>query len=125
MFKHEYSKTCRFKLFCRNKLCQFQHSTEDLEDINNKTDDLTGTSENVSAKQLDTAVNAMAQSFINDDNENDSDIEECDTCERTFKNNIDLNDHHRNDNCGFECQECLDCFKYENDLKLHQQKKCT
>ena len=70
---------------------------------------MTSDSENVSANNLDTAVNDMAQSYINDDkenddveNENDSDIEECDTCE----------------------SECRECFKYENELKLHQLKKC-
>ena len=36
----------------------------------------------------------------------DSEEEECDTCERIFKNNNELNEHQTNDNCGFECKVC-------------------
>ena len=54
----------------------------------------------------------------------DSEEEECDTCERIFKNNNELNEHQTNDNCGFECKFCGEHFRYENDLELHQKKKC-
>ena len=123
---------CKFQLFCKNELCQFQHShsKEQLDDINiiNDDDSLTIDFENVSAKDSrETNVTDIAQNGINNDGENDSDSEpeECDTCDKIFKSNSDLNEHHTNDNCGFGCTECGDYFRYENDLKIHQNKICT
>ena len=121
MFKHAKSKKCKFEQSCKNMLCQFQHSSEELEKftIINEKDASANESE-------DTTDNNVAQNFINDDEENDSDSEpeECDTCDRIFKNNDDLNEHQSNDNCGFGCTECGDYFRFENDLKVHNYKNC-
>ena len=117
----------KFKLFCTNKLSQFQHSTEGLEEVNiiNKKDNLTTDLENVSANESGvTNDNDMAQKCINNDEENDPEQEECDTCDRILKNNINLNEHQTNDNCGFGCTECGEYFRYKNDLihlSLHPQ----
>ena len=111
----------QFEQSCKNMLCQFQHSSEELEKftIINEKDASANESE-------DTTDNNVAQNFINDDEENDSDSEpeECDTCDIIFKNNDDLNEHHSNDNCGFGCTECGDYFRFENDLKVHNYKNC-
>ena len=83
---------------------------------------------NVSVKKSgDTNDNDVALNCENHDAENDSDSdpEECNSCDKIFKNNIDLNEHQTNDNCGFGCPECGDYFKYENDLKINQHKICT
>ena len=126
MFKHERSKACKFKQSCRNKLCQFQHFSEASEEVYITKDNSSTDSENALANEIEiTKYDNIAQNSNNDEeNYSDSEPEECDTCDRIFKNNDDLNEHHSNDNCGFECTKCGEYFKYEADLKVHNTKNC-
>ena len=89
-------------------MCPFKHNNVENDDNVNQT---AIASENDKDKEYDKVCDS------------DSEEEECDTCERIFKSNIELNEHHKNDNCGFECKTCEECFRFENDLELHQ-KKC-
>ena len=103
MFKHADATNCKFLENCSRKMCPFKHNT--IENVDKE--------------------NQAAIVIVSEETDYDSEQEECDTCERIFKNNIDINEHHRNDNCGFECKICGECYKFENDLKLHQNENCT
>lgn len=111
MFEHILSEMCTYGKSCSNKLCSYQH------EVNNSAND-------ERSEPVDTQILAEEnESELPCDS--DSEKEECDTCDRIFKNNIDLNEHQTNDNCGFGCTPCGEFFRYENGLKLHQQRKCT
>ena len=113
MFDHALAGICQFGIKCSNQLCSFQHEL-----LENVSDDNPSQSanENDANKSKDNSGKLKYDS--------DSDQEECDTCDRIFKNNDDLNEHQSNDNCGFECKACGEFFRYETDLKLHQQNNC-
>ena len=112
MFQHADAAHCKFQDNCTRKMCPFKHESNG----NDKDDQTAIVIENVEmvSEEFDEELKS----------DNDSEQEECDTCERIFKNNLDLNEHHRNDNCGFECNVCGEYYMFENDLKLHQKRNC-
>jgi hypothetical protein len=120
MFDHALAGICQFGRRCSNELCSFQH--EHIENVND--DDTTIHAPSQTATEND---DYTSQNKDNSDSEQKSDFdqEECDTCDRIFKNNEDLIEHQTNDNCGFECKACGEFFRYETDLKPHQQTNCT
>ena len=100
MFDHALAGICQFGIKCSDQLCSFQHEhLENVSDDNPKIQVPSQTANENDANKSNSKDNSGSKLKY----DSDSDQEECDTCDRIFKNNDDLNEHQANDNCGFEC----------------------
>ena len=117
MFKHAFSEECKFKKQCRNNLCQFRHSSIN---INCESDSNTG------EEQID-VVNYGTDDHLDLEYETEEEEEdlECDECGKVSDNFDDYIEHRGRGDCVFWCNHCDKFFRQEVDLKKHVEKHCT
>ena len=131
MYSHEQSEACRFQKLCKNKLCQFQHSSDnsvqDVINVHTEYSDIDNESRD--SQNFETADQGKKLTETNESNDdldlsNQTKRKSCKICFRWLKDDDDVKSHMLNEHKTKSSFENMNEYDSESEEEEEEDLQC-